>query len=338
MIKNFNTKTLHPRRGGATLIEVLMAILIMSIGIVSIATLFPISVLRSLHATQLTHGTILRHNAEGWIDLDVNVVHDPDTLGGHLNENFIVDPMGYLEHSATFRNNFGNDGTAADLTVTRYQYTFTTDALANARFTLPDNWKNIVSDFPTATTANTVTFPLPADFTGALIASPNSRIVLIDVDGRRSETREIISAINGTGVVTWAAADPVPFAIARARIETKETMYSYLLSVRRDGVGVAQVDVVVYFRRSFNINNERVFGTTKIDADEISLAWTAGNAPKLRKGGYLYDINNGRWHRIQDVDEGVLTATLKLERPTTDNITNALFIPGIVKVYPIGSK
>jgi Tfp pilus assembly protein PilV len=49
-------------RGGATLTEVLMAILIMSIGIVSVCALFPISIVSSIRATQLTNGKILREN------------------------------------------------------------------------------------------------------------------------------------------------------------------------------------------------------------------------------------------------------------------------------------
>lgn len=57
----------HARRRGTTLSEVLVSVLVMSIGVVALATLFPISVLRSLQATQLTNATILRYNAEAQI-------------------------------------------------------------------------------------------------------------------------------------------------------------------------------------------------------------------------------------------------------------------------------
>lgn len=50
-------------RVGATLTEILMAILIMSVGIVSVATLFPISVLRTIKATQQTNSKIHKLNA-----------------------------------------------------------------------------------------------------------------------------------------------------------------------------------------------------------------------------------------------------------------------------------
>ena len=50
------------RRPGATLTEVLMAILVMSIGVVSVITLFPLAILRSVRATQLTNSKILEQN------------------------------------------------------------------------------------------------------------------------------------------------------------------------------------------------------------------------------------------------------------------------------------
>jgi len=54
-------------RAGTTLSEVLISLLVMSIGIVSLATLFPISVLRSVQATQLTNSTNLRYNVEALV-------------------------------------------------------------------------------------------------------------------------------------------------------------------------------------------------------------------------------------------------------------------------------
>jgi hypothetical protein len=56
--------TLRSPRTGATLTEVLMSLLIMSVGIVSVITIFPISLLRSIQATQLTNARLLRTNTE----------------------------------------------------------------------------------------------------------------------------------------------------------------------------------------------------------------------------------------------------------------------------------
>ena len=52
------------RRAGVTLSEVLVSLLVMSIGVVSLVVLFPISVLRSAQATHLTNSANLRYNLE----------------------------------------------------------------------------------------------------------------------------------------------------------------------------------------------------------------------------------------------------------------------------------
>ncbi len=50
---------------GVTLSEVLVSLLVMSIGVIAVATLFPLSVLRTVQATQLTNAAQLRYNFEG---------------------------------------------------------------------------------------------------------------------------------------------------------------------------------------------------------------------------------------------------------------------------------
>jgi prepilin-type N-terminal cleavage/methylation domain-containing protein len=63
---------------GVTLTEVLMSLMIMSIGISSVMVLFPISVLRSAQSTQLTNAAILKYNAETQIRQNPRLVFDPD--------------------------------------------------------------------------------------------------------------------------------------------------------------------------------------------------------------------------------------------------------------------
>jgi type II secretory pathway pseudopilin PulG len=65
-------------RSGTTLTEVLMSLMIMSIGIVLVATLFPVSTMRALDANRATNSTIARHVAEALTDIDPLFVHDPD--------------------------------------------------------------------------------------------------------------------------------------------------------------------------------------------------------------------------------------------------------------------
>lgn len=95
-------------RQGVTLTEVLMSLMIMSIGISAVAVLFPISVLRSVQATQMTNAAILKYNAEALVQMMPQVVFDPDGDGNiteHLRnsteQHYIVDPTGYFELAAS---------------------------------------------------------------------------------------------------------------------------------------------------------------------------------------------------------------------------------------------
>ena len=58
-----DARTRTRTRSGVTLTEVLMSLLVMGVGVVSVATLFPLAVLRGARATQLTAGTMLKMNA-----------------------------------------------------------------------------------------------------------------------------------------------------------------------------------------------------------------------------------------------------------------------------------
>jgi type II secretory pathway pseudopilin PulG len=96
--------TVAADRLGVTMVEVLMSLMIMSIGIASVAVLFPIAVLRSIQATQLTNAAILKSNAETLIDSRKQLIFDPDGDGnirehvGRREElNYIVDPRGYCD-------------------------------------------------------------------------------------------------------------------------------------------------------------------------------------------------------------------------------------------------
>lgn len=66
-------------RSGATLVEVLMSLMIFSIGIVSVFTLFPVSLLSSIQATKLTNSKILADNVVERLRTD------PSVLRPHLD-------------------------------------------------------------------------------------------------------------------------------------------------------------------------------------------------------------------------------------------------------------
>lgn len=102
-------------RRGVTLVEVLMSLMIMSIGISAVAVLFPIATLRSIQAHRLTQGAIVKYNVEGLVQAEPNLIFDPDGDGdmrehflGVAQRNYVVDPFGYYTHYST-----GNYGAAA---------------------------------------------------------------------------------------------------------------------------------------------------------------------------------------------------------------------------------
>ncbi|MFN9719084.1 MAG: prepilin-type N-terminal cleavage/methylation domain-containing protein [Planctomycetota bacterium] len=115
-------------RSGVTLTEVLMSLMIMSIGVSAVAVLFPISVLRSVQATQLTNAAILRENARTLVEMKPELVFDPDGdgnyqehLGARKELKYIVDPTGYYAMTsngmtyATFPSlSAGNNATIAN--------------------------------------------------------------------------------------------------------------------------------------------------------------------------------------------------------------------------------
>ena len=118
----------HRRRGvaigfnsshrGTTLAEVLMSLMVMGIGVVSLATLFPISAARVLEATNLTNSTVLLYNAEGIVDSFPSMIHQPDGFAldpvtnrrtREAGRHFQVDPLGYRERYLTL--DLADDGT-----------------------------------------------------------------------------------------------------------------------------------------------------------------------------------------------------------------------------------
>lgn len=162
-------------RAGTTLTEVLMSLMIMSIGIVSVATLFPISAMRTLEANKQTNSAIASFNANAAIDARPELIHNPDdgvpellslfsteppaskyTSKSNLafgtdfrDRRYVVDPWGYYEMPTVGNINteFGNVGGTALPTfpvtrrVMRYK-AWLTSAIDAAHFvSQPDSWK-----------------------------------------------------------------------------------------------------------------------------------------------------------------------------------------------------
>ena len=415
-----------PHAAGATLSEVLVSLLVMSIGVVSLATLFPISVLRSLQATQLTSSANLRYNVEAFLGVRPQLytigaawqagtaytvgdlvtptgccspsivlscttagisgaveptwntnnggnTFDPSP-GGPLQwqtyrvQNYVVDPLGKHLVETSFRQTangdyFGNNGTAPIQLMRSFPGIGASnqDQAADAA-TLPDSWILQVESNQVTYSAGASTCSLgdlPYDLIPTTPILPvgylPSRIVLFDITGKISHVRPI-SNITGTApsqTLTWPSvvgSGPLPtgFTPVRARVETKERRYTWMLSVRRDGDSF-QMDVVVFFRRPFSGRDEQVYpatftavtdpgydqqpGVATVDddgkngtddagelgwpgSDDSARNWviveykSAEDKPFYKKGGFVCDATNLRWYRILDLVEGTTPASV----------------------------
>lgn len=418
------------KRAGTTLSEVLISLLVMSVGVVSLATLFPISVLRSVQATHLTNATNLRYNVEALLSVrpQLYTIGTPWVAGGSYSvgdlvtpteltslksppvvfqcitggstgtqepawdlingnttndgsvawttyrlQNYVIDPLGKWNVESAYRSTagngdfFGNYGGAPRViqlnsgayNVRAFPGLGATNQLMAAEIaTLPDSWalqaETVVNTAATTSTSVTLTDmqldisqTTPIDPTGVFT---QSRVVLFDGTGRFSEVRPInaVGPLTGANVVvSWPAfSGALNISPVKARVESKDPRYSWLLSVRRGFSGTSFMDIVVFFRRTYSAKDEQVYpatftaqmdpgydgqpGTQGVDDDgngnvddNTELGWpgsddsprnwvvvqyddATGDKPYLKKGGFVTDADGLRWYRIIDIVEGDL--------------------------------
>ena len=87
-------------RRGATLTEVLLSMMILSIGVLALASLFPIGILSSVRATQLTNAVALKQNALAQVQVNPGFVLDPDQNFSPMfgtKYNYIIDPLAFVQ-------------------------------------------------------------------------------------------------------------------------------------------------------------------------------------------------------------------------------------------------
>ncbi|MDZ4685785.1 MAG: hypothetical protein SH850_12020 [Planctomycetaceae bacterium] len=380
----------------------------MSIGIVSLATLFPISVLRSIQASQLTNAAVLRYNAETQLRtvpeiLNIGTEWQPATAyqagdsvvpplvtrrktppavfvattnatasgtepswnfreGGPTDDgtntglwrtvrlkNYVVDPLGYVlvdpsDPVPAFRGtavggptdltqqHFGNvNGRPFSQYINRFPafglYLPNASAAQNefnaaALSILPDSWTNQAESLEVTYTAGNTDILLggvdPVELSSSVQpGSPDlvpDRIVIFDDSNRRSFTFPVTAAVTGTApnaLVSWSGiALPGNFIPVKARVESLERRYSYVLSVRRGTSGVAHIDVVVFFRRSYGVPDEQVYSCVfrKIDRGAVDSMGTPGGPGTVgvddNQNGTVDDVNELGWATTTgDVDQ-----------------------------------
>ncbi|MCA8983037.1 MAG: hypothetical protein R3C12_10695 [Planctomycetaceae bacterium] len=109
-----------PPRAGASLVEILMSLMVMSIGLVSVAALFPVTMLRSMQATQLTNAGLLYYQCEDYTRAFPRLVfNDFNTSYGVAGN--IVSNVEFTPRSTVFAR-YGIYNAADSDTVNRERY------------------------------------------------------------------------------------------------------------------------------------------------------------------------------------------------------------------------
>ncbi|APZ92825.1 type IV pilus modification PilV family protein [Fuerstiella marisgermanici] len=206
---------------------------------------------------------------------------------------------------------------------------------------------------------------------GGIIRDPErSRIVLFTADGEYSQSYPLLEIASNLDA-TWSEAVvnfdynkdgyieprtlprefrvdtsgngvPDTVAVGKVLIQTRRPVdFSWFLTVRRAPDGVARgVDVVVRFGGEPRYADEIIYAATapSFPTDYVLITSTVAEPP-LKKGGFVFDMTAAKWHRIREYHEtsaGVYRVTL--EHPAATFGTSAMVIPGIVDVYPMGSR
>jgi hypothetical protein len=284
-----------------------MSMLILSIGVICLATLFPVGMLNSVRASKLTRATMLRNNCDAMLDILPHLVHDPDLDGNvleHNNRIYAVDPFGFVHVGG----NFGP--------LTRYHAGYNTDAKATNLVMLPDNWDDNDGQqrgAPEILQADWVQVPQSLNLIDVQVALANSptvipcRVILLDPDGQQSWIRTITSVNTVTRRIYWSASESVPTTakVTEVRVEIFNGKYSWMLTVRKpayaNDAAPASVDAVVFFNRPASIANEATYiATFGRGADRI-----AGNADDLDTIELIWDedVNkNGQLDANEDAN------------------------------------
>lgn len=161
---------------------------------------------------------------------------------------------------------------------------------------------------------------------GGAEQSITARVTLFGTDNKVSVVRQI-NTITRPGAyeqINWTLPLPGTFVPIRARVETFEPRYSWMLAVRQLS-GSIYMDLVTFYKRSYDPKHELVHpahfhaGDTWPGADGIlgngddvttpptvivqyNAALGTGS-PAIRRGGFICDAQNNRWYRILSFTE-----------------------------------
>ena len=358
----------HGVRIGATLSEVLVALLIMAIGVISLASLFPISVLKTARAAQLTSAADIAYNAKAWIALFPHIVQGTDPA-------YFFDPLALIPERQPPLAPLAMETKLGLLP--RYGGGFEVNAGAAERICgTQDSWSNahdgaITSIDPTRTRVQIEGLSA----VGLNLTGINQMRVQLAYNGGKNRVTRMITGILPANELTWSEdadgssalnggedlngnsvidAHPLPAGITfeSARVEYRERRYSWMLTVNHANTNNL-VKVVVYFGRAFSPEEEQVFGVqpgmvtvpnlvagsnitaSAPNSKTFNVSWPAGQQPYLKRGGWVLDAENGMWYQIENYSDPVSanSSLITLTEPAQHTIKIAVFPRGVVDVF-----
>jgi len=216
---------------------------------------------------------------------------------------------------------------------------------------------DVIPDPDSLALVQTSATELPATVT---IVDPEAhRITLFSADGRLSQSYPLL-LVNAAREATWSESvvgvdvnrdgqiesRPIPRefqgVVGRILIQSKRAAdFTWMLSVRRSPDGQARgVDVVVRFGERLKLENEYLFAATFSGGSNLVTGNVGTGTPAFKRGGYMCDVTNARWYRIREFEIDATTGNFQVTLEMTASKTGlgSLVIPGIIDVYPMGSR
>jgi hypothetical protein len=275
-----------------------MSMMILSIGVLCLASLFPIGIMSAARATHLTNAVTLKQNATAQIRINPGLVLDPDRDLSPMfgtKSNYIIDPLVFIplqpnaavpltikvfdeDTNNNFRMDAGEDVNRNNKLDSLYRWHagYNTRVKAELLATLPDSWTELAASAPeTLPTATRVQLNSPVDLIAASQIAPTTRmrVLLLDPTNAQSHIAEVLA----TGItpqnrqLSWSPLRPLPLtnrtAITDVRLEHQEIKYSYLLTVRRQLDEDRNGDLVLSPGEDINSNGflDRGNGSASVD-------------------------------------------------------------------------
>lgn len=212
-------------RAGATLSEALVALLIMSIGLIGLASIFPIAVMKTARANQLTISTDIRYNAEAMMKVYPWIFSDPnpadtgpygvpngvpfDDYDFATGRPFLFDPHGCVgapERPVPLPGaGYPAPVVAGGLgLLPRYGAGFNASlAVADTICSGPDTWSMLHDSTILSNTAFQMDVSDLANVNLGAFPGPNQLRVQIYYNGGRSSLTRFITAILPGNILTW---------------------------------------------------------------------------------------------------------------------------------------